>query len=357
MSKTLSAGRTPKILIEELGGDLSLVGWESDEILLKGEEGKMRVQQTGEEVKISTGDDLSLRTPKGAAIQIGKIKGDASIRGLNGRIELAEIEGDLSLRDVGSVSIGAIHSDLSLRSVRGAVSVKSALSDVSIREVEGDVSLESVSDDLALRDVRGNVNANVSEDVILYIVPLPGKTYAIHAGKDILLVMPPSANATLTLNADSIDVDWKGVEREQNATSRVVTLGDGSAAVSLRAGGDIRVSYQSAAGDSAEEFGNFAGVGFDWSDFGERISRQVERATRRAARHVEETARRLERRGSKIKMGAGRWNWDFLQKGMPPEYRPKASDEERLTVLKMLQEKKITSEEADALLTALEGES
>lgn len=52
MSKTLSAGRTPKILIEELGGDLSLVGWESDEILLKGEEGKMRVQQTGEEVKI-----------------------------------------------------------------------------------------------------------------------------------------------------------------------------------------------------------------------------------------------------------------------------------------------------------------
>ena len=31
------------------------------------------------------------------------------------------------------------------------------------------------------------------------------------------------------------------------------------------------------------------------------------------------------------------------------------SDEERMAILKMLQEKKITSEEADKLLTALEG--
>ena len=35
MSKTISAGRTPKIMIENIGGDLSLVGWEGDDILLK----------------------------------------------------------------------------------------------------------------------------------------------------------------------------------------------------------------------------------------------------------------------------------------------------------------------------------
>jgi hypothetical protein len=34
---------------------------------------------------------------------------------------------------------------------------------------------------------------------------------------------------------------------------------------------------------------------------------------------------------------------------------PPVSDEERMTILKMLQEKKITSEEADKLLVALEG--
>lgn len=58
--------------------------------------------------------------------------------------------------------------------------------------------MNSVSDDLALRDVRGSVTANVGEDVVLYLDPQPGTAYAVNAGDDILLVMPPKANATLT---------------------------------------------------------------------------------------------------------------------------------------------------------------
>ena len=37
--------------------------------------------------------------------------------------------------------------------------------------------------------------------------------------------------------------------------------------------------------------------------------------------------------------------------------KPQASDEERMAILKMLQEKKITAEEAEKLLAALEGDS
>ena len=40
---------------------------------------------------------------------------------------------------------------------------------------------------------------------------------------------------------------------------------------------------------------------------------------------------------------------------MPP--KPPVSDEERLAILKMLQEKKISAEEAEKLLSALEGGS
>ena len=37
--------------------------------------------------------------------------------------------------------------------------------------------------------------------------------------------------------------------------------------------------------------------------------------------------------------------------------KPQASDEERMAILKMLQEKKITAEDAEKLLAALEGDS
>lgn len=360
MSKTISAGRTPKILIETIGGDLSLVGWESGEILLKGDDEELRCEQNGEEVKISSDGDLSIRVPKAASVTIQNIAGDASIRGLMGGIELKEAGGDLSIRDVDSVAVDTIRADFSLRGARGHLSVKNAHSDVSVREVDGNVALESVADDLALRDVRGNISANVSEDVILYLDPQPGNTYSITAGEDILLVMPPEANATLTLNADEIDAEWEGVERDEEATSRVITLGDGSAIVTMNAGGDIRVSNQSDAGESAEDFGNFAGVGFDWSGFGERISRQVEQVTRRATKKAEEAARRAERigrrAGARVNVGVGRWDWDLTPKGAPIPPKPQASEEERLAILKMLQEKKISADEADKLLAALEGE-
>ena len=365
MSKTISAGRTPKIMIDFIEGDLSLVGWEGEDVLLKGDDDEMQFNQDGGSVSVSCNDDLSLRVPKAASVFVKKIGGDASIRGVMGGIEVQEIEGDLSIRDMDSAALGTLHSDFSLRGAKGHLSIKSALGDVSIREVDGNVSLESVADDLALRDVRGNVSANVAGDVVLYLNPQAGNTYSVNAGDDILLVMPPKANATLTLNADEIDIEWKGVKND-DATNRVITLGDGSAIVTLIAGGDIRVTNQADAGDTAEDFGNFAGIGMDWSGFGERISRQVEQATRRAAKQVDEAARRADevarrmdqkmgRHGSKVNVNMGRWNWDLSPKGVPMPPKPPVSDEERMAILKMLQEKKITAEDADKLLSALEG--
>src|SRR3990170_321678 len=118
MSKTISAGRNPKILIELIGGDLSLAGWEGEDILLKGDDDEMQYKQDGEKVTISCEDDLSLRVPKSVSVFIKNIEGDASIRGVMGGIELKNIVGDLSVRDVDSIAIDTIESDFSLRGAK-----------------------------------------------------------------------------------------------------------------------------------------------------------------------------------------------------------------------------------------------
>ena len=276
MSRTISAGKSPKIKVDAIGGDLSIVGWDGTDILVKGDDDELRLEQNGEEVSLSCNGDLSLRVPKASSFEFKTISGDASIRGVLGGIELKDIHGDLSIRDIGSVSIDTINADLSLRGAKGNLYVKNAHGDVSIRDVDGNVSLDSVADDLALRGARGNIKVNVGEDVIVYLDPKADGAYSIVAGDDILLVLPPNANATLSIQGDEIDFDWPGVEPDEDATNRVVVLGDGSANISLSAGGDVRVSDRADAGEFAEEFGNFAGLNFDWSGFGERISRQVE---------------------------------------------------------------------------------
>lgn len=364
MPKTISAGKSPRIRVDSIGGDLSVVGWDGSDILVRGDDDEVRLEQNGEEISLACDDDLSLRVPKDASFEIKSIGGDAAIRGVLGIVELNEIGGDLSMRDTGPVTIDTVQADFSLRGAKGNVYVKNAHSDVSIRDVEGNVTLDSVADDLALRGARGDVKVNVGEDVIVYLVPKADGEYKVVAGDDILLVLPPDANATLSMQGDEIRVDWPGVEPEEDITERVIVLGDGSAKISLSAGGDVRVSNREDAGEFAEEFGNFAGLNFDWSGFGERISRQVERATARAARRAEEAANRVarhaERRARKWKVNAnaGRWNWDIGPNGVVTPPTPPSepvAEEERMAILKMLQDKKITAAQADELLAALEG--
>jgi hypothetical protein len=367
MSQTISAGKSPKINVDAIGGDVSIVGWDGSDILVKGDDDEISLEQKGEMISLSCGGDISLRVPKASSFEFKSIGGDASIRGVLGSIELKEISGDLSIRDVGSVSIDTIGADLSLRGAKGNLYVKNAHGDVSIRDVDGNISLDSVADDLALRAAHGNVKVNVGEDVIVYLDPKADGAYSIVAGDDILLVLPPNTNATLSIQGDEIDFDWPGIEPDEDATERVVILGDGSAKISLSAGGDVRVSDRADAGEFAEEFGNFAGLNFDWSGFGERISRQVERATAQAAKRAEEAARRAERHAErharkwKANVNVGRWKWDIGPNGVITPPTPPAppsepvAEEERMAILKMLQEKKITAAQAEELLSALEG--
>jgi hypothetical protein len=363
--------------VDSIGGDISVVGWDGNEILIKADDDEITLEQNGDEVRFSCVDDVSLRIPKASNLSFTVIKGDASVRGINGNIDIKMINGDLSMRDVGSVSIDTILADFSLRGAHGNLYVRNATGDVSIRDVDGTVNLESVANDLALRGARGNIKVNVGEDVVVYLEPRDDGEYQVTAGDDILLVLPPNANATVTMQGDEIDIQWPGVEGDPEATKRVVSLGSGAAKITLSAGGDVRLTNQANAAESADEFGNFAGLNFDWSGFGERISRQVERATGQAARRAEEAARRAgklaedaarraerhaerhaRRWSGKVNFGPGP-SWDFGPKGVPtPPGVPKSepvADEERMAILKMLQEKKITSEQAEQLLRALEG--
>jgi hypothetical protein len=368
MSKSVFVGNNPKIKLDKVGGDLSVVGWDGAEVLIKSDEETARFEQTEEAVSVSSNSDLALRVPKGTSLEIKSIMGDASFKGLLGGVEIKEVHGDLSMRDMGALSIDTIHGDFSLKSAKGNLFVKSAQGDVSIRDVDGNVTLESVADDLALRGARGNIKVNVGDDVVVYLEPKADGAYAVNAGDDILLVLPKNANATVSMQGDEIDVEWPGIDKDEEATERVVVLGDGSARISLHAGGDIRLTNQADAGESAAEFGNFAGMNFDWSGFGERISRQVQQATSRATKRAEEAARRAERhaerhaRHGRGGFEVGRWNWDFGKGAPKPPTPPEppsepVAEEERMAILKMLAEKKITAQQAEELLNALEGGS
>ena len=397
LKKTLQVGSASKIRIDAAPGDLRVTGWERDEISAKTDGDMLELAAGADELTVTCDGDLILSLPRRLSLDLGAVSGDADVRELPGGVAIREVEGDLSLRLVGAATIGAVtgdlearesgplaidsvESDLSVRGGKGGLSAKSITGDVSLHDMQGDVNLESVSDDLYVRGLSGNLNARVEGDAVLYLQPAEGRAVNISAEGDILLRMSARVNAALTLSAgeaDDIRVEMPGVPKRDGSNPRSLILGSGGAAINLKAEGDVMVTSRESDWESAAEF-DFGGSWPLPDDFSERINRRVQEATKRATQRAGEAARRVDEKMSRQHGRRFAFNWSpvhsvdgVLQvetkhgrkfalnwapgRGMPPS--EPVTDEERMAILKMLQEKKITAEDAEKLLSALEGGS
>jgi len=186
-------------------------------------------------------------------------------------------------------------------------------------------------------------------------------------------VLPQHTRYELDVEAD--------VTTSDSDESTIITLGDGGATVLLSAGGELRFigeeeDYVFNLGAQIEEelearlssleeklAQQFEGLDERLQAHSERFAEQAAHfathAAHQAERQVERARRSLDRRKVKSRkrdFGEGRFAWGFPPEPPKPPRPPvePVREEERLMILRMVQENKITIEEAERLLAALE---
>lgn len=373
--QTVISGPSPKVYLRAIPGNLRLSGWERNEIAAKTKGDMLQLVDKESGIEISCDDDLMVNLPSKAALDIESVSGDVNLRDLSGDCRIVQISGDLSGRNLGSLQAENVGGDLSLRGALGNVSAAGVGGDVSLRAVQADISLQAIGGDLYLRGASGNLLARVNGDAVLYIKPRPGVQVDLHAGGDILLRLPTEADVRLELqggSSDSVHINLPNVALDKEAASGKITLGNGNARIRLIAGGEVTVTGQAEEWQSAADFdfdmdvdfpvppGNFSGQMERQAELAvrqaERARRNAEAAMQRAKQKMQEAERRIQ---AKVNARVGRWGMDW-RGSIPRPPAPPAppsepvAEEERLTILRMLAEKKITAEEAEKLLDALE---
>lgn len=378
--------------IEHVGGDLQVVGWERAEVVAKSDDNELSLTSAGQSVSANSPGDLILYVPREADLLISKVAGDADLRALAGKTELETIGGDLQMRNLGPVTIQTIGGDMSLRGCSGSLSVQTVGGDASLHDIKGNVKIK-VGADLYLRNAEGNVEAWVGSDAALYLHPQPGGDVSVQAGSDILLRLPAKTDVELSLQGcddESIRVDLPDVQPVEMGMFRKLVVGAGGSKIKLQAGAEVIVTSRDQEWGNVAEFdplgregpfapGEFPGLS---SDLHERISRRVEQATRRALeasmrtreqtdrvqrrvdqamRRAEEKMRSAEHRSMHMGVKVGPFGSSVgspraAGPAVPPAQASEpVTDAERLAILKMLQEKKISLQEAEKLLAALDG--
>ena len=105
---TLSLGSKPEIEIKNVGGDLTVQGWERADLEARGDDSP-RIEQDGDEVTLSCGGDLNVSMPRGASLTISYVGRDLKVESLDGNVEVSFVGGDVALRNItGEVSLKGI---------------------------------------------------------------------------------------------------------------------------------------------------------------------------------------------------------------------------------------------------------
>jgi SHOCT-like domain len=271
------------------------------------------------------------------------------------------------LHDVGPTAIKAVQGDLSLRDADGDVQVEVVRGDAKLKHVAGSVAINKVAGDLVASDLGGGLAINmVGGDASLQTSLVTGQVYALKTGGDIIFRVEGGGgqfalNCKGDLRVRLPMTNWAGNDR-----SATGTYGDGSAQVTLMANGDLLVlpattgtsfdpdvlseQVEAMIESAMSQFETqMSQVQHDLEQRFGKFDKQAEKAAERAARSAERAKRRAER-------AASSWGFTVGRPPVPPTPPSEpVSDQERLLILKMVEEGKITADQAAQLLAALEG--
>lgn len=396
------ASPTPTVVVDTRG-DLFVLGWDEPRVVVDYDEPGEAVMVEAA-VKVRARGDCRVSMPRGGALFVERADGDARIERVTGGVQARGVGANLSIRESGSVIVEAVGDSLEARGVVGALAARSVGGSVDALRVSGDLAVTAVGGSVRAREIGGrfigeSIGGSLqTPDVELgsslsiggsgefRLNPAAGQNLKINAGGSLSCRFADSASATLRI------ADGRG--------ARTVTLGAGAADVSLSAGGGVEIrnkAFESAGPGRAPEvdfdrmFGQledaFVSMGASFDRFGEGLGhlgslgeRIADRARRAAGRAAERARRRAEREAARSQRTSERERERASRRGpafgeawpspgtppSPPHSGPvqpadaappsePVSDEERLTILRMVEQKKITIEQAEQLLRALDG--
>lgn len=411
----LNAGKAPQIIVN-CHGDLWIRAWAETAIVAKGDDFTANQGEKGVEVK--SNGDLKLYLPLLSSLTVAQANGDLRIKGLDGEVTVVDVHGDLhfsSLNDVtvnnasgdvsgrdlsGPLSIETTHGDLILRNiselevgqvngdclatfVNGTARFQRIAGDVSLKTINGDVSIEECQRDVNLRNLGGRMTVNLAHGDIRLHGGLTSGKHSLQANGDIVVRWPLSAPLHVEATAPTIRNRMTLSDLKEEVGFLSGHLGDGQTFLILNAKGRIILKEASSKHTSWEEYTetdfefevDLNGLSEhiateindrmnEWSTklekelgpaFAANVEESILSAADKAERAAEKAVRKAEKAAKKARWQSGQIKWATPPVSTPSSTKEKkATEEEQLKILRMVEKGIITPEEANSLLEAIE---
>lgn len=350
-------------------------------------------------VYVTVNSSCNLKVPVSSSIEIEKGMGSIKILNIRNRIQIEKALGNLVLMDVGEATVEKVGGNFAVRNASGAVHVEKVggnlvvdgAASFSSEKIGGNCYAKNVLDDFVLEKAGGGLRAQDIQGLLMVSrvggsykarrVMLSGdvrvggninvkdfnfesENLSLRAGGDIQMEIGKDFDGSkfeMTSGAKDIKVEYAQDALSVSDEEYNYAIGESDRKCESYAGG--AVSLRELTGEEEDLVGDLSDYfSYEESTFSEMIQERIASATRQAEAKVKAAEIRLEKIRERVEKHRGfHIDVDLGGKGEQPvpsmtraAGRKGASDEERLMILKMLQDKRITVDEAESLFKALE---
>ncbi|HET9482561.1 MAG TPA: DUF4097 family beta strand repeat-containing protein [Xanthomonadales bacterium] len=264
-----AATANARVEITNVRGRVDVRGWERNEVSVEGSLGE------GSKFSLTGSDDhlvvrvesekgnwswwggsgpredtvLTVRVPRGAAIDVNTVSADVDVEGIAGarELEVESVSGDQRVRaDSERVELASVSGDVEFEGAAQTVSFETVSGDVEASRVAGRIEAESVSGRIVVEagEVTDVNAATVSGDVELRATALGSGRIKIESmSGEVDLSIPADASARIEAESfsGSITSDFGTVEEEEH--------GPGSSLSAVAGKGDAQITLESFSGD------------------------------------------------------------------------------------------------------------
>ena len=298
--------------------------------------------------------------------------GPLSLEDIGGHAHINQCQGDMLCSTVG----GHLH----VNDCAGHLRIRSVGGHAKVIQIGGDCELPAVGGHANLQQVAGTQTVMAGGHARTTVVPAPETTHSIKAGGNASVQVPRDANATIHLSSPTLPP----------SSPNVRTMGNGSAAIHVTAGGHIALQEQGTTNEVPEAPDSVkttqwafdglrqqvrSGLNQAFAKAGDKLNQVMDENGLDPQQRADLQAQFTDIRNEALevaKEAAGAvqvrtrevWEQDVkptIQSHVNSssesggEVAVQAKSEERKMILRMLSEGKITVDEANALLQTLDG--
>lgn len=371
----IQANGQPTLELKSIGGSLRVTGKSDGVLEIKAHENSgLQVEEQADRIVVECRSNCTVFAPEESEFDIDTVGGELFLTGVHGEVKIRTVGGDIRIRRTGPTTIELVGGDLSARGIQGDLIVDRIGGDALVEQVTGDVRIKRVGGDIRIAYVNGLLAIEAGGDGVVDLSPPEGSNSNVGVGGDLLCRLLPESSVIIRLDAggELASTFPEGIITKHSEGE--IQLGQGAAILNLQAGGDLQLDGESFTvedasvdlgeaiaarigaeieAEMAEIEARLEGIGSEYESFdAEIVNRKIHHALAKAQRKAERARRKAEERSRR----SNRKTKTAETRLVFQEAKAGATDQERQVVLRMLEEGKVTVEEAEKLLQALEGD-